>query len=362
VESTEVKIDEIDPHAAVIYPIILKDRLEVLVKLPGEDNLIHHANFGVSEQQINQVVSDLQGKLRLPRSIISELDSESKILFNWLIKPFAQSLDWTSSRENSQIKNLVFVLDGSLRNIPMTILYDDNDKILLDRYAVATTPGLQLLDSQPLIFDEINALISGASYADSFEKKQLGNLPYVKDELDGITEKLLTTTNLRENDFLKNKIQTEIQNNSFNVIHLATHGKFSSNPDETFILDWNEPIQVKELNGLLQGNNGNPANLQLLVLSACETATGDNRAALGLAGVAIRSGARSTIASLWQISDDSTPEFMKLFYEQLNNENITKSEALRNAQISFLQNETFINKGYNRPYRWAAFTLVGNWL
>jgi CHAT domain-containing protein len=363
VESTEVKIDEIDPHAAVIYPIILKDRLEVLVKLPGEDNLIHHANFGVSEEKVDQVVSDLQKKLIAPRTIISKLKTESNDLYNWLIKPFAQSLDWTSSRENSHLKNLVFVLDKSLRNIPMTIIYDDNDKILLDRYAIATTPGLQLLDSQPLIFDEINALISGASNADSFKKKQLGKLPYVKDELDGITEKLLTTTNLIEDDFLKNKIQTEIQNNSFNVIHLATHGKFSSNPDETFILDWNEPIQVKELNGLLQGNNGNPANIELLVLSACQTATGDNRAALGLAGVAIRSGARSTIASLWQISDPSTAEFMKLFYQELKNKNITKSEALRNAQLTFFRDEHYIDKkDYNRPYYWAAFTLVGNWL
>ena len=97
--------------------------------------------------------------------------------------------------------------------------------------------------------------------------------------------------------------------------------------------------------------------IELLVLSACETAQGDQRAALGLAGVALRARARSTVASLWQVSDGSTAKFMKDFYQELNTKNTTKAEALRQAQIRFL------NDNYNQhPYYWAAFILSGNWL
>lgn len=91
-------------------------------------------------------------------------------------------------------------------------------------------------------------------------------------------------------------------------------------------------------------------------MSACQTAEGDRRATLGLAGVAVRSGARSTLASLWQVDDQSTAILMGRFYEELaKNPDITKSEALRRAQQYILE-----QKGH--PYFWAPYVLVGNWL
>ena len=147
----------------------------------------------------------------------------------------------------------------------------------------------------------------------------------------------------------------------FNVVHIATHGTFSSNPEQTYLLDWKKRIRVKDLDNLLRVREEQIATpIELLVLSACETAAGDKRAALGLAGIAIRAGTRSTLATLWQVNDASTAEFMVQFYQQLKNPQITKAEALRQAQLAFLNK--YVGTDYNRPYHWASFILVGNWL
>ena len=139
-------------------------------------------------------------------------------------------------------------------------------------------------------------------------------------------------------------------------MHIATHGQFSSQADRTFIVAWNSQINVKELDNLLRRREQEkPRPIELLVLSACETADGDNRAALGLAGVAVRAGARSTLATLWRVNDKSTATLMVKFYQELAKEGVTKAQALRRAQLSLLENE------YKSPYYWAPFVLVGNW-
>ncbi|MGK7943077.1 MAG: CHAT domain-containing protein, partial [Microcystaceae cyanobacterium] len=96
--------------------------------------------------------------------------------------------------------------------------------------------------------------------------------------------------------------------------------------------------------------------IELLILSACQTAQGDSRASLGLAGMAVRSGSRSTIATLWSINDQSTSELMVKFYEILGNESMSKAEALRQAQLSLINSDK-----YHHPYYWGAFILVGHW-
>jgi CHAT domain-containing protein len=142
------------------------------------------------------------------------------------------------------------------------------------------------------------------------------------------------------------------------VIHLATHGQFSSKAEETFLLTWDGRIKVKDLDRLVRSRereNTNP--IELLVLSACQTAAGDNRAALGLAGLAVRSGARSTLATLWSVRDQSTAEFMAEFYRELTQTDVSKAEALRQAQLALLKKPK-----YEHPFYWAPFVLVGNWL
>ncbi|MEH2107036.1 CHAT domain-containing protein [Nostoc sp.] len=359
-QAKQVNIDQLDPSAAVIYPIILPNRLEVILKLPGLDNLRHYAHANISETQIDAAVTQLQNSLKRRSTSLSQIKKEAKQLYDWLIKPFADELQTTTTREQSQIKTLVFVLDGSLRNLPMAVLHD-GQRYLVERYAVSVTPTLQLLEPKPLQREALSVLSAGATDAPSFKKEGLGAIANVAVELEGIKENIQRNQTLENQEFIKKNIQIKINKTPFNILHLATHGKFSSNPEQTYILDWNERIKVKDLDNLLRLNYQRSANpIELLILSACETATGDKRAALGLAGIAIRAGARTTLASLWQINDASTAEFMIKFYQELNREQITKVEALRNTQIAFLQKSA--HRDYNRPYHWSAFILVGNWL
>jgi CHAT domain-containing protein len=354
-----VNIDNLDSHTAVIYPIILENRLEIIAKLPGTDNLRRYTNINVSASIVDETVKKLQEMLRKRSTVSKQVQNASQQVYDWLIKPCAAELETNQNRETSQIKSLVFVLDGSLQNLPMSVLYD-GQKYLLERYAVAVTPSLQLLSPKPLQ-KQLDLLIAGATNAPSFIREGLPALETVEAELLEVSKKVKSSQILKNKEFLKENLQKQLNSESFNVVHIATHGKFSSNPEETYILDWNKRIQVKDFDSLLQAPDLTKiTSVELLVLSACETAIGDKRAALGLAGVAIRAGASSTLATLWQVNDASTTEFMIQFYQQLQKPNTTKAEALRNAQLAFLNK--YSDTDYNRPYHWAPFILVGNWL
>lgn len=346
-------IETIDPHAAIVYPIILENRLEVILQLPGSEQLRHIAQMSVTATQMDTLVQQLRQLLNRRSTSPERIKQASRILYNWLIQPFEPEL-----QQNNQITTLVFILEGSLRNLPMAVL-SDGEKYLIERYAIAVTPSLQLLEPKPLRKESLIALVAGAIDAPSFKQEGLGTLDNVALEISGIEQEVQQTQPLENQNFLQENIQQQINRVPFNIVHLATHGKFSSNPEETYLLDWNRRISVKDLDTLLRSQT-NKKPIELLILSACETATGDKRAALGLAGVAIRAGARSTLATLWQINDASTAQFMLEFYQQLQNPNLTKAEALRNVQLSFLHQGA--ETDYNRPYHWAAFILVGNWL
>jgi CHAT domain-containing protein len=355
-----VNIDNLDPYAAVIYPIIVPNRLEVVLKLPGADNLRHYGSQNVSSTQVDEAVKQLRQSLRRRSTSPSQIKKEAQQLYDWLIKPFETELESTTNREQSQIKTLVFVLDGSLRNLPMAVLYD-GERYLVERYAVSVTSGLQLLEPKPLRRESLRVLVGGATNAPSFEKERLAPIDNVEIELAAIKQQVKYSQILDNQKFVQQNIKQKIDSHPFNIVHLATHGKFSSNPSQTFILDWQKRIQVKDLDNLLRFDYQRSVQpIELLILSACETATGDNRAALGLAGVAIRAGTRSTLATLWQVNDASTAEFMIKFYQELNNPQVTKAEALRNVQCAFLSE--FPSTDFHRPYHWASFILVGNWL
>jgi CHAT domain-containing protein len=158
-------------------------------------------------------------------------------------------------------------------------------------------------------------------------------------------------------EFTRDRLQAAIAANQFSGIHLATHAQFSSKAENTFLLTYNERVNVKNLDQLLRESDRPRSNpIELLILSACQTAAGDKRATLGLAGLAVRSGARSTLATLWSVQDQSTAELMTYFYKALQ-PGVSKAQALRQAQLKLLNSPQ-----YQNPYFWAPFVLVGNWL
>ena len=160
--------------------------------------------------------------------------------------------------------------------------------------------------------------------------------------------------------FTRATLQTQTGNTASPIVHIATHGQFSSDPRETFVVAWDEQIDVFNLSNILRNREASGADpLELLILSACQTATGDDRAILGLAGIAIQSGARSTLSSLWAIQDQSTAVLMSLFYQALSDPSatVTRAEALRQAQLQLMT-----RPGYQAPYFWAPYVMVGGWL
>jgi CHAT domain-containing protein len=368
-----VQIDKVDPKAVVIYPIVLKERLEVLLALPG--GRWRHYSTPLPQNQVEDIFNDLR-QIVAPFSVnpsrgigvvgVERRECENRGLvalgrdcplppqeqylplaqqvYNWLIRPVEQEL------AASEVKTLVFVLDSPLLNLPMALLHD-GQQFLVEKYAIAYTPGLELLDSQPLARGKFSALKAGLTQArDNFPP-----LPNVKQELEQIRVQVPGELLLDQN-FTSTAIQQEISSVSFPIVHLATHGQFSSNAEETFILTWDNRLKVNQLNTLLRSREERRQGaIELLVLSACQTATGDKRAALGLAGVALRAGARSTLATLWFVDDAATAELMTRFYRELSDTNITKAEALRRAQVAMLKEKP-------QPFFWAPYVLVGNWL
>ncbi|HEY9629053.1 MAG TPA: CHAT domain-containing protein [Coleofasciculaceae cyanobacterium] len=337
-------IDQTRLPAAIFYTIVLPDRIEVILKLPQQPLRYHTAE--VAQAEVEATVDRLLIELKKP--LTSEiLQSLSAKIYDWLIRPEADAL----ASEN--IETLVFVLDGALRSIPMAALYD-GQQYLIEKYGVAIAPGLQLPDPKPLDNRQLTALVAGLSEA----RANFPALGFVQAEIQGIQSDVPKSEVLLNQTFTRDNFRKLLDSTDFSIVHIATHGQFSSNAKDTFILAWDDPINVTELGSLLQARGTrNPNPIELLVLSACRTAVGDRRATLGLAGVAVRAGARSTIASLWSVDDDSGAALMRQFYKELGQNSVSKAEALRRAQRSLIANPQ-----YKDPRFWSPYVLLGNWL
>ncbi len=348
------KIDQVDPNAAVIYSIILPDRLAVILSLPNQPLRYHSTDLALSfaasagegskSSEVDRVFDDLFATLN-PFVTSQEPLHPHQTLYNWLIRPLEADL------ARSQVKTLVFVLDGVLRGVPLAALHD-GQQYLIEKYSLAMTPGLQLLPPTSLAPEQLGTLAGGLSEA----RQGFSPLPGVAQEMQQIST-LVPTKILLNQSFTRTQLVGKLESVSFPIVHLATHGQFSSQAENTFLLTWEGQIKVKDLDQLLEvRDRQNRPPIELLILSACQTAAGDKRAALGLAGVAVRSGARSTIATLWSVQDSSTTELITQFYTALKQAGITRAEALRQAQLSLLR-----SADYQHPYYWSPFVLVGNW-
>lgn len=341
-DAQTVEIDNLDRQAAIIYPIILSDRLEVIVSLPNRP--LKHYTTEIPQQQLEVIIAKLRYNI-VVRSRRNFYRPAQK-LYELLIDPISEDL------VRDGIKTLVFVPDGAFRNLPFSALYD-GDRYLIENYSIALTPGLQLLDPRPLTEEKLHTVAAGLTKSVA----GFSALNYVKAELEQI-EQAVDSVVLLDREFTPESLKQEIESSDYPIVHIATHGQFSSSMDDTFLLAWNDRININELDGILQTRNFSAENaIELLVLSACETATGDNRAALGLAGMAVRAGAKSTLATLWAVNDRATAKLMSNFYRQLSDKHLPKAEAVRQAQLFLLQDDK-----YKHPFYWAPYVLLGNWL
>ncbi|HHB93152.1 MAG TPA: CHAT domain-containing protein [Thioploca sp.] len=337
------KLENLDENTAVLYPILLPDRIELLFTTFGNLNQIV---IPIGYKEIKQVVLEF-GK-NLQRVTEGRFIKQAKQLYNWLIKPIEHEI------AAHNIKTLVIIPDGPLRTIPFVALYNEVDnKFLFDYLALAITPSLTLTDPRPLPRKNIKILLNGLSKS----VQNFTSLPSVTKEISDIDKLFNNSTKLVDEKFLLQSVNDAFKKSPFDIVHISSHGQFDRNPKYSFLLTYDDKLTMDRLEKLFKLNDLRKKQVELLTLSACQTAVGDERAALGLAGVAIKAGARSALASLWFVDDNATSQLITDFYKQLQNPELSKAQALQNAQRNLAAKRI-----YRHPAYWAPFLLIGNWL
>ena len=346
-----IELDEIAAERTVakIYPIILADRLAIVTEIPGQP--LNFKETKVAHEEIETTLITLRDLLSQP-SKTPEVLQQAQQVYQWLISPLESLL-----AANSQIETLVFVPDSLLRNIPLAVLYDGQQYLLEQKYALAISPQLKLF-APAASTTPLKVLTGGVGIPQTIEGIRFPEIEQVQQELRQIGREIDTNAPLLNKEFTETNIEQKLQTEDFSAIHWKTHGIFSSDLAETFLVAYQDSIKADELQTLIRkASKDGLEPIELLVLSACETAKGDNRAVLGLAGLAVNAGARSTLSTLWRADDRATTLLMTEFYQQLSQSGTTKAEALHQAQLSLINRE-----GYFAPYYWGTYILVGSWL
>ena len=403
------ELDSFDAQATILYPILLHNRLELLVSI-GKS--IRQYTTIVDERHIQEATRDLATNLRNLESVSNHnYRRSSENLYRWIIAPIEEDL----TREG--IKTLVIVPDGVLRLIPFSALFD-GEHFLVQKYAITISPGMSLLGNrgsyttptgyktllagvskpgsviEKLPQSIINSILQVESNTDRSapasqsrsilsansrnlsESKSIENqsnnllrqpaavkklqeqlsLPGVETELKSINA-IVKSTKLLNEEFTADTINQQIASNAYDIVHIASHGLFSSDAESSFLMAFDDIIKLDNLKTILKKSKTSDRNIQLLTLSACETAEGDDRAPLGFSGAALKADALSALGSLWPISDEAAAQLMASFYKHLTTTSAGKAESLRQAQLELLKSSDI-----NHPFFWSPFILVGHWL
>jgi CHAT domain-containing protein/Tfp pilus assembly protein PilF len=340
VRSRLTTFDRLSSDTAVIYPIMFSSRLELLMSLPSG---LKRISVPVTAERLTQEIREFRRLVE--KRTTREYVPHAQQLYDWLIRPLETDL----SRLN--ITTLVFVPDNALRTIPLAALHDGSS-FLINKFALAMTPGLTLTDPRPLNRDKLRFLTAGLTKS----VQGFPPLPYVADEVESI-QRLYKSDQIMDNDFQASRLERELREGRYGGLHIATHGRFSTEVNNSFLLTFDGKLTMQTLDQLVGLFRFRQEPLELLTLSACQTGVGDDRAALGLAGVALKAGARSALATLWFINDEASATLISEFYRQLRNPALSKAVALQRAQLKLLSDRI-----YEHPAYWSPFLLLNNWL
>jgi len=341
------------------------DELElILVTTKGKP--IRHRIRGATRRQVMKLVNSYRRKITDATSEISTYQQPAQQLYQWLVAPLEPDL------KAQRINNLTFILEAGLRSLPLAALHDGTG-FIVEKYSIGLMPTLSLTDTRYLDIRNTQMLAMGAA-----EFTEQSSLPAVPMELSTLTGQLWQGTSFLNEEFTLNKLKSARNTQPFGIVHLATHGEFTSGKlSNSYIQLWDTKLQLDQVREL--GFHNPP--VELLVLSACKTALGDAEAELGFAGLAVLAGVKSALGSLWYVSDEGTLGFMSNFYQQLQEAPI-KAEALRQTQLAMLRGEVRLENGklissnriiplppelqnlgdkdLTHPYYWSAFTLIGS--
>ncbi len=335
------EIEELGADAAAIYPVLLDDRTEVIVST-REGLTLHTAE--VSRARLETEAYNFRRRLQSARG--ARHLSNAQRLYDVLIRPFEDAL------AEAEVRTLVVVPDGALRNIPIAALHD-GERYVIQRFATVVSPSLELTPSRSREGRVEAAEALAAALSESVQGYVA--LPATREETQTLSQ-FTPTQPLLDKDFQSSALQRAFSEGGYRIVHLASHGEFGGAYDESFLLTYSDRIDINTLESFIQLRRNRDEPIDLLTLSACETAAGDDRAALGLAGVALKAGARSAIASLWRVADEAAAQFTGEFYRLHLAEGLSKAEAVRAAQLGVLADPR-----YAHPAFWSPFLLVGDW-
>ncbi len=361
--STTLSASALPSSSILTLPPKDTDPLE-LVLVTSEGNPIVKRFPAITRAQVVQVATAF-------RSEVTNRDSDryfvpAQQLYRWIMSP------WDNEPQLEGVNNLMFVMDSGLRSIPIAALHSGKG-FIIEQYGVSLIPSFTLLDPRYKDIRQAEVLAMGAS---KFTDKD--PLPGVPAEIDNIRKSDWKGKSFLNQAFTLANLKLQRSQQPYQILHLATHGEFNAgDPSKSYIQLWDRKLLLDEVRQL---GWSSPA-VDLLVLSACRTALGDGQAELGFAGLAVASGVRSALASLWYISDEGTLGLMTEFYQRLKVSRV-KVEALRETQVALLKKQVRLeggqlitNKGkiplpaglsklrssdLSHPYYWSAFTLIGN--
>jgi CHAT domain-containing protein len=338
--SKVTKLDVVAQTAVVVYPILLANRTELLVSLPsGLKSVVVPVGLDALTNEVRQFRHKIENRANRDYLV------HAQQLYEWLIGPIEADL------KSAGVDTLVFVPDGPLRTIPMAALHD-GERFLIAKYAIATTPGLDLTDPRPIRRERAKVLAVGVAQS----VQGFAALPNVAMELDTLRA-LFNSTTLMDQQFVIANLENQAKKEQFTIVHVASHGGFGDDPSQTFLLTFDEKLTMERLDHFIGLFRYRDDPLELLTLSACDTAEGDDRAALGLAGVAVRAGARSALATLWEVDDVVAADLIMDFYRELQDPSASRAVALQRAQIKVLSDPKYGHPGY-----WSPFLMINSWL
>lgn len=329
------------PGATVVHIVPLPDRTELLVS----------RGFGLERVAVPLGAEALQAAVEawlplLKKRTTREYRRPAAELYDTLIRPLESVL-------GEDPGTLVFAPYGALRTVPLGALYDRKRRqFLIEMHPVAVIPALQLTEARSIQVGGVQTLLAGITVP----LRGFPALKSVTPELEAIGD-IFEGQRLVDDDFVVEAVEASLADESYGIVHIATHAQFGGTASESFLLTFDGQLDMDELGALVERTRFREEPIELLTLSACETAVGDRRAALGLAGIAVRAGARSALASLWTVNDTATAQLIAEFYRQLSEEGVSRAEALRRAQLQLLASRTTRHPGY-----WAAFLMISNWL
>jgi CHAT domain-containing protein len=290
-------------------------------------------------------------------------------LYDLLIRPIEADL------QAAKIDTILLSLDAGLRGLPIAAIHD-GEQFLIEKYSLSLIPSISLINTNYSSLANTEVLAMGAS-----EFTNLNPLPAVPIELELITQRRASGKHFLNQEFTRENLMNQQKNNPYSIVHMATHSDFTKKtPDQSYIQLWqDEQLKLSQLRALGWQN----LPLELLVLSSCRTAVGDEKAELGFAGLAVQAGVKTALASLWYVDDTGTLALMSEFYRHLDDSSI-KASALRKAQLAMIQGNvedietqliasqslaeitlppqisSLSNLDLSHPYYWSAFTMIGS--